>query len=76
MGPLAKRKNKIQQRLAEIKKGQRYGCWVCGSGSGIKTSRESVGTRCKNCIEEGKTTPAVIEYAKLKAELEKLGDRA
>ena len=76
MGPLAKRKNKIQARLGQIKMTQRSGCWVCGSQSGIKTSRESCGTRCKTCINEGKTTPAVIEHAKLKAELAKLGDRA
>lgn len=73
MGPLAKRKTKIQARLGELRRGKYNHCWVCRSTSGVKTAREATGPRCKQCISDGKTTPEVIEYEKLKAELDKLG---
>jgi hypothetical protein len=69
----ATRKLKIQKRLGVIR--DRHGkghCWVCGSGSGVKTAREAYGTRCKRCLEEGKTVPDVIEYDRLKATLDRL----
>lgn len=74
MRPLAKRKNKIQARLGQLRLGKNH-CWVCRSTSGVKTAREATGTRCRTCIAEGKTTPEVIEYEKLKAELAALGSR-
>lgn len=66
------RKMKIQKRLGTIKARHGCRCWVCGSTSGVKTAREAYGTRCKRCIAEGKTVPDVIEYDRLKAQLDRL----
>ncbi len=65
------RKMKIQKRLGALRL-RHSGCWVCGSHSGLKTAREACGTRCKRCIDEGKTTPDVTEYDRLKARLDRL----
>jgi len=36
----------------------------------------SYGTRCVQCIEAGRTTPETIEYDRLKAELDRIADKA
>jgi hypothetical protein len=60
-------RKKLEHRLGELRTFHGSGCcWVCGSGSGVKTSRESYGTRCVRCIEKGRTTPDVEEYERLK----------
>lgn len=62
----AKQKEKIQKRLGVLKllhAGK--GCWVCGSKSGLKTSRMSVGVRCRRCLEAGASTTFTIEYEQL-----------
>jgi hypothetical protein len=70
----AVRKLKIQKRLGSLKAKHNSACWVCGSGSGIKTAREAFGQRCRKCIADGRTTPDVIEYDRLKIQLERLND--
>jgi hypothetical protein len=72
---LAKRLMKIQERLGRLRAKYIFGCWVCGSRSGTKTSRASYGTRCQKCIREGKTTPDVVLYEKLKAEFATIAPR-
>ena len=72
MYSIVKRKAKIQYRLGELRRGKWNHCWVCGSTSGVKTSRVSTGTRCVKCIEKGRITSEVVEYDRLKAELAKL----
>jgi hypothetical protein len=75
MGVGAKRKDKIQARLGELRHEKYNRCWVCGSTSGTKTAREASGPRCKQCIDEGKTTAEVVEYEALKTELDTLNAR-
>ena len=71
----AKRKNKIQESLGKLRAGKLNHCWVCRSASGTKTAREASGPRCKQCIDEGKTAPDVVEYERLKSELDALNMR-
>jgi hypothetical protein len=68
----AGRKLKIQKRLGSLKSKYGSACWVCRSGSGVKTAREATGCRCRKCIADGRTTPDVIEYDRLKTQLERL----
>lgn len=67
----AKQKEKIQKRLGVLKLlNARRGCWVCGSRSGLKTSRESTGVRCKQCLTSGRNTAHTTEYEQLKDALQ------
>ena len=67
MKPGPKRNQKVQAALgALVQKHGKGRCWICFSVSGMKTSREGYGTRCRRCIEEGRTTPDVEEYERLK----------
>ena len=68
----SKEKRKIQARLGALARGRYSHCWVCGSGAGLKTAREAYGTRCKRCIEEGRTNEAVQEHDRLLKRLAKL----
>lgn len=63
----SKLQQKTQKRLRELgmKNGKGH-CWVCGSTSGLKMSREAYGTRCVKCISENNTNADVIEYDRLK----------
>lgn len=67
----AKQREKIQKRLGVLKLlNAGRGCWVCGSQSGLKASRESVGVRCKQCLGSGKSTAHTTEYEQLKDALQ------
>jgi hypothetical protein len=67
----AKKKQKIQKKLGELRWKNGHGkCWVCKSTSGVKAGREGYGSRCRGCINEGKTNEDVETYARLKKELE------
>lgn len=65
-----RRRAKIDREIRKIRSRHRWGCWVCGTGASIKTSRMSVGVRCKKCMEEGKTIPDILALEKLLAEIE------
>ncbi len=61
-----KKRSRIEKQLGSLRRENGRGsCWICGSGSGVKTCREGYGTRCKRCIERERTSEAVELYEKL-----------
>ena len=60
------RNKRVTRRLGALRrKNGRGRCWICGSGSGIKTSREGYGTRCVKCIRLRRSNDDVEEYKRL-----------
>ena len=66
----AKPVQKLQQQLSELRYAH-SGCWVCGSTSNRKTSREGYAIRCRSCFESGKSNPDVDQYEALLSELKR-----
>ena len=72
-----KKRLKLQKKLGELRAAHGAPrCWVCGSPHGTKTAREGYGTRCTRCIKEGRTTPDVVLYEKIRDELAGVADPA
>lgn len=59
---------KIRKRLRELRAENGNGaCWVCRTTDSMHAGRNAYGTRCKRCIELGRTNPDVEEYSRLKS---------